>query len=119
MSFYERSECGRIRCLELEGLACDRMAEGKTKSMEANATNRVRTVVISLNGAAILVVAHNGVMKVLHVDTYLILATSLQLEFHQRVAILAFHGSIVRDGIFPTIVNDAGIGDKHFVVGEP
>ena len=102
--FQQAGESHGVRSLKFKHLTSDRMTESKTISMETETPHRVTAVTINLNRAAILVVAHYGMMQVTHVYTNLVLPASIKLELHQRIAISALKGLIVSDRMFSPII---------------
>lgn len=56
---------------------------------------------------AIASVTNNGVPQVLHMYADLVLASCFEVQFHQRIAVSASDGAIVRDGFFTSIIHGA------------
>ena len=67
---------GRERGLELHVLVLEGMMETESVGMKAKATE-------AIVGGAIFLVAHDGMPKVLSMDTDLVLAASFKVEIHQ------------------------------------
>lgn len=93
-------------------LAGGGMDETKAVGMEAEAAQGVVA-------AAVFLVADDGMAEVLGVDADLVLASCLKMEVHQRVIVVANQHLVMGHGVFPAVVNGAGVSDEGFVVFEP
>ena len=83
------------------------MAKGKAIGMQTESAYWVMSISIILHIAAIFEVTYNWMVKILHVYTYLVLASCVEFEFHERISILALERAVVGDSIFAAIVVDA------------
>lgn len=93
------------------------MTEGKTVGMKAESAHRIMPVSIVLKVTAILKVAYDGMLQILHVHAYLILASGVEFEFDERIAVLALQCAIVGDSILAAIVIYAGVSDEEAIFG--
>ena len=107
--FFEH--LGKFR-FELMFLAGSGMDETKAVGMQAETAQAVV-------GAAVFLIAYDGMAEVLGMDADLVLSSGLQVEVHQRIVFVADEHLIMGDGIFAPVVGGTGIGDKHLVVFKP
>ena len=52
-------------------------------------------------------------------DANLVFTPGVEFQFDEAVTLRATQGAVVGDGFPPSVVEGAGIGDEHAVVGEP
>ena len=81
-----------------------RMIETEHISVQTEPTDGVVTV-------AIFHVAANGMSHVGCVDSYLVLTTGFKTELHKRLVDGAVEHTIMRDGVFTSIVNRRAEGE--------
>lgn len=99
-------------CAELHRLVGHRMVEAKYVGMEAQASDRIIAI-------AVFDVATDRMPHVGGVHAYLVLASRLQFEFHERVLSAAVERIEVGDGQFAVSLPLTAVGDIGPILFEP
>lgn len=99
-------------CAELHWLVCHWMVEAEHVGMEAQASDRIIAI-------AVFDVATDRMSHVSGVHTYLVLASRLQFEFHERMLSAAVERIEVGDGQFAVSLPLTAVGDIGPVLFEP
>lgn len=79
------------------------MIETEFESMQGQASDRIYVF------QSIASVTDDGMPQILHVYTYLILASGLQIQLNEGISIGALDGTVVCNGLLPSIICRAGV----------